>query len=51
MNYEYITDEKWRWESAEEGRRTGCQPFIRDIIREDPTLVIVEGVQWLNRVR
>lgn len=28
INYEYITDENRLLERAEQGRRTGCQPFI-----------------------
>ena len=29
INYEYITDENRLSEEAKDGRRTGCQPFIR----------------------
>ena len=50
INYEYITDENRRLEGAEEGRRTGCQPFIRDIIREVPILwlLLSESSGWIG---
>lgn len=44
INYEYITDEKRLL--VPRRAREECQPFIRDIIREYLTVVVV--VQWLN---